>query len=216
VGSRWPAGGIGRKGCGLGCENNLALPRNLMRVHCEIASLLEISMSGRTRGNTVRLGTIRGNGGTLALPPDGRATHLYVCGGSGVGKSKLLEYLIRQDIKQWPESKSGLLLLDPHGSVYHNLMDWMTQNEGASLKRPVVLINLAQDQSIVGYNVLRPRDQASRSVVIDALVEAIAHVWGAANTIATPLFARWASNILTLLYENRLTLAEAAYSSAFC
>src|SRR5882757_2947455 len=110
-------------------------------------------MSKRQRGNTIRLGRIRGNGRTLALPPDGRATHLYVCGGSGVGKSKLLEYLIRQDIKAWPESRSGLLLLDPHGSVYHNLVDWMAESEGASLKRPVVLINLAQDQSIVGYNV---------------------------------------------------------------
>jgi hypothetical protein len=41
------------------------------------------------------------------------------------------------------------------------------------------------------------------------VVEAIAHVWGAANTTSTPLFARWASNLLTLLYENRMTLADA-------
>jgi hypothetical protein len=146
----------------------------------------------------------------LALPPQGRSTHLYICGGSGVGKSKLLEHLIRQDIKAWPDSHSGLLLLDPHGSVYHNLLDWLAANGRAALKRPVVLLDLAQDHSIVAYNVLRPRDRASRSVVIDALVEAIAHVWGAANTKATPLFARWASNLLTLLYENKLTLAEAA------
>ena len=84
----------------------------------------------------------------------------------------------------------------------------MAQNAEAASKRPVVLIDLSKDHSVVAYNVLRRREQASRSVVIDALVEAIAHVWGAANT--TPLFARWASNLLTLLYENRLTLAEAA------
>jgi hypothetical protein len=166
-------------------------------------------MLGRALANTLRLGTIRGNR-SLALPPLGRSTHLYICGGSGVGKSKLLEHLIRQDIKAWTDSHSGLLLLDPHGSVYHNLVDWMAANGTAALKRPVVLVDLAQDQSIVAYNVLRRRDRASRSVVIDALVEAIAHVWGAANTTATPLFARWASNLLTLLYENKLTLAEAA------
>lgn len=167
-------------------------------------------MSRQVRGNTLRLGTIRGNGRTLALPPDGRATHLYVCGSSGVGKSKLLEYLVRQDIKAWPETRSGLMLLDPHGSVYKNLLNWMAANHEAAIKRPVVLINLGNDSSVVSYNVLRPRTQASRSVVIDALVEAIAHVWGAANTIATPLFARWASNLLTMLYQNRLTLAEAS------
>ena len=167
-------------------------------------------MAGKARGNTVRLGAVRGSGRALALPPEGRSTHLYVCGGSGVGKSKLLEHLIRQDIKAWPESKCGLLLMDPHGSVYHNLVDWLAEGGPASLKRPVMLIDLARNDSVVAYNVLRRRDQASRSVVIDALVEAIAHVWGAANTMATPLFARWASNLLTLLYENRLTLAEAS------
>jgi hypothetical protein len=167
-------------------------------------------MAGRIRGNSIQLGKIRGNGRSLALPPDGRSTHLYVCGGSGVGKSKLLESLIRQDIKAWPESKCGLLLLDPHGSVYQNLLDWLAAGGNASLKRPVVLLDLTQQDTVVAYNVLRRRDEASRSVIIDALVEAIAHVWGAANTTATPLFARWASNLLSLLYENQMTLAEAA------
>jgi hypothetical protein len=167
-------------------------------------------MPGRVRGNTLRLGTIRGNGRALAIPPAGRATHLHICGGTGVGKSKLLEFLVRQDIKAWPESHAGLLLLDPHGSVYQNLINWMAENSDAALTRPVVLIDLTKDDSVVAYNLLRPRDQASRSVVIDALVEAIAHVWGAANTTATPLFARWASNLLTLLYQNQLTLAEAS------
>jgi type IV secretory pathway VirB4 component len=78
-------------------------------------------MACKVKGNTVRLGTIRGNGRTLALPAEGRDTHLYVCGGSGAGKSKLLEFMIRQDIKAWPDSKCGLLLLDPHGSVYQNV-----------------------------------------------------------------------------------------------
>lgn len=79
-----------------------------------------------------------------------------------------------------------------------------------ALKRKIVLVDLTRHDCVVGYNVLRQRDQASRSVVVDALVEAIAHVWGAADTLATPLFARWASNLLSLLYQNKLTLAEAA------
>ncbi len=167
-------------------------------------------MRGKAQGNTLQLGTIRGTNRKLALPPDGRSTHLYVCGGSGAGKSKLLEYLIRQDIKARPESGCGLLLLDPHGSVYLSVLDWLAANGSASLKRPVVLIDPRQDNRVVAYNVLRRRNNASRSVVVDALVEAIAHVWGAANTTTTPLFARWATNLLTLLYENHLTLAEAA------
>jgi hypothetical protein len=161
------------------------------------------------RGNNVYLGTIRGTGRSLALPSDGRSTHLYIAGGSGVGKSKLLEYLLRQDIKAWRDSRYGLLLLDPHGSVYHNVVDWLADGGSAALKRPVVLIDPSRSDQILAYNVLRQRETAAKWVVIDALVEAIAHVWGAANTQQTPLFARWASNLLTLLYQNKLTLAEA-------
>jgi hypothetical protein len=167
-------------------------------------------MSGRINGNTLRLGRIRGTNRVLALPASGRSTHLYVVGGSGAGKSKLLEHLIRQDVKAWPDQHCGLLLLDPHGSVYQNVLEWMVASGPAVLKRPIVLIDLTQDSTVLAYNVLRQREHATRSVVIDALVEAIAHVWGAANTTATPLFARWASNLLTLLYQNGLTLAEAA------
>jgi hypothetical protein len=161
------------------------------------------------RGNTLKLGTIRGNNRCLALPPDARSTHLYITGGSGVGKSKLLEHLVRQDIKAWRDSRCGVLLLDPHGSVYHNVVDWLADGGSAALKRPVVLIDPSRSDRILAYNVLRQRETAAKWVVIDALVEAIAHVWGAANTQQTPLFARWASNLLTLLYQNKLTLAEA-------
>src|SRR5437868_12336857 len=105
-------------------------------------------MPQKGRINAARLGTARGNGRTLALPPSGRSTHLYVCGGSGVGKSKLLEHLIRQDIKAWPQSRCGLLLLDPHGSVYLNVLDWLAQNDTAAIKRPIVLVDLGRDGSV--------------------------------------------------------------------
>src|SRR5947209_12675434 len=116
-------------------------------------------------GNTIRLGKIRGRGRTLALPPDGRSVHLHICGGSGVGKSKLVEHLVRQDIVAWPERRCGLLLLDPHNSVYLNLLDWLAKNGTAALKRPIVLIDPSRDDQIVAYNVLRRRDTAARSVV---------------------------------------------------
>lgn len=79
----------------------------------------------RDPANSINLGLISGTGTALALSPASRSTHLYLCGGTGAGKSKLLEYLVRQDIKRWPDSRSGLLLLDPHGSVYNSMVAWM-------------------------------------------------------------------------------------------
>jgi hypothetical protein len=143
------------------------------------------------------------------MSPEARSTHLYVAGGSGVGKSKLLEDLVWQDIRAVRDSKCGLLLLDPHGSVYQNIVDRLADNRVAALKRNIVCIDPGRSDKIVAYNVLRQRQTAARWVVIDAFVEAIAHVWGAANTQHTPLFARWASNLLNLLYQNKLPLTEA-------
>lgn len=81
-------------------------------------------------GNDLKLGTIRGTSRTLVLPAKSRQTHLYVVGGSGVGKSKLLEHLIRQDVFHWQRrpGEYGLMLLDPHGSVYRSVVAWMADN----------------------------------------------------------------------------------------
>jgi hypothetical protein len=52
-------------------------------------------------------------GKPLILTKEQRSRHLYVTGSTGSGKSKFLEYLIRQDIMNWRKSSEcGLLLLD--------------------------------------------------------------------------------------------------------
>src|SRR3990170_7056102 len=53
-----------------------------------------------------------------------RRRHLYMVGKSGVGKSKLLELLIRQDIAYG----YGLCLIDPHGDVIEAILDFVPEN----------------------------------------------------------------------------------------
>ncbi len=161
----------------------------------------------RTPGNPLSLGNLP-DGRTLNLPSDARDKHLYVVGGTGTGKSKFLENLIRQDIKNWRKSKCGLLLLDPHGSLYDSLMGWLAWS---GLDVPIIPIDLRRDDWVVAYNVLRQRPVADPAVVVNNFVQAMAYVWGQADTTQTPLFARWASNILRALYEKKLTLVEAEH-----
>lgn len=142
----------------------------------------------------------------LRLTREQRATHLFVCGSTGTGKSKLLEHLIRQDIIAHRKSKCGLLLIDPHGSLYDSLMRWLAWNK---IDRPIVPIDLRQDDWVVSYNVLRERPNADPAVLINNFVQAMAHVWGEAGIQNTPLFGRWASNVLRTLYAQKLTLVEA-------
>jgi len=54
-------------------------------------------------GNPLDLGRVVGNDKPAILTPSARERHLYVCGGTGVGKSKFLEHCIRQDILNWSD-----------------------------------------------------------------------------------------------------------------
>src|ERR1700752_2889690 len=50
-----------------------------------------------------------------------RRRHLYIIGKSGVGKSKLLELMLRQDVTYG----HGLCLIDPHGDVIDAMLEYI-------------------------------------------------------------------------------------------
>jgi hypothetical protein len=158
-------------------------------------------------GNDLHLGFLAGRNATLAFPRTARDKHLYLCGGTGTGKSKFLESLIRQDIMNWRKSRSGVIVLDPHGSLYDSLINWLAWH---NIDRPVIPIDLRQDEWVVSYNLLRQRS-ADPAVLVDNLTDAMAYVWGQSGTNETPLFARWIGNVIRALYEKKLTLIEAEY-----
>lgn len=165
----------------------------------------------RHPGNNVKLGIVDGQGVSLEMPPDIRATHLYITGSTGTGKSKMLEFLIRQDISKWHDSKCGLLLIDPHGSLYDSLVNWIAWNEPHLKNVPIVPIDLRQTDWTVAYNVMRRRATADPSVIVSNFMQAMSYVWGVDGTDRTPLFARIGSNVLWTLYEKGLTLLESEH-----
>jgi len=165
----------------------------------------------RFSGNKLELGIVDGKGVPLEMTPDMRSTHLYVCGSTGTGKSKMLESLIRQDIKKWHKSKCGALIIDPHGSLYNSLINWIAWNEKYLKDVPIVPIDLRQKDWTIGYNVMRPRGVADPAVHVNNTMLAMAYVFGMEGTTQTPLFARNGSNVLWALYDNKMTLLEAEY-----
>jgi hypothetical protein len=99
-------------------------------------------------------------------------------------------------------------VLDPHGSLYDGLINWLAWT---GYERPIIPIDLRQDDWVVSYNLLRQRKLTDPAVLVDNITDAMAYVWGQAGTDQTPLFARWAGNVLSALYENKLTLVEAEH-----
>ena len=147
-------------------------------------------------------------GKKLYINEETRKLHMQVIGASGGGKSKFIEFMIRQDIV----NNEGLFLMDPHGSLYDKVVKWCAAERVHEWAKPrkIVLVDLTQKDWILGFNPLRLTDTYI-NVLVDSMVRAVAKVWGDANIDETPRLAKCLTNIFYVLAEKNLSLLEAEH-----
>ena len=102
---------------------------------------------------------------------DDRRRHLYIIGKSGVGKSKMLELLVRQDIAYG----KGVVFLDPHGDVIEELLDFIPEDR----IEDVVLIDPSDAQYPVSFNPLANVDPEFKHQLTQGLIEVMEKQFGA-------------------------------------
>ncbi|MCP6719900.1 MAG: type IV secretion system DNA-binding domain-containing protein [Patescibacteria group bacterium] len=100
-----------------------------------------------------------------------RRRHLYIIGKSGVGKSKLLELLIRQDIAYG----HGLCLIDPHGDVIEETLDFVPEDR----IEDVVIIDPSDNDYPVSFNPLSNIDPLFKHQLTQGLIEVMEKQFGA-------------------------------------
>jgi len=100
-----------------------------------------------------------------------RRRHLYIVGKSGVGKSKLLELLIRQDIAYG----HGVCLIDPHGDVIEAILDFIPENR----VEDVCLIDPSDGEYPASFNPLANVDPAFKHQLTQGLIEVMEKQFGA-------------------------------------
>ncbi len=100
-----------------------------------------------------------------------RRRHVYIVGKSGVGKSKLLELLIRQDIAYG----HGLCLIDPHGDVIENVLDFIPENR----INDVVLVDPSDKDFPVSFNPIQNVAPELKHQVAQGLIEVLEKQFGA-------------------------------------
>jgi len=132
-----------------------------------------------------------------------RSTHMHIIGATGTGKSKFIEHLVRQDIKE----KRGLCLIDPTGELYFNIVRWLAS---WNFDRQVILFHPAVEDITLGFNPLK-RLTSSFDAQRDSIVKAIAGVWGSEDMSRTPLLKRALKAIFHVLLEKQFTFLEAQY-----
>ncbi len=100
-----------------------------------------------------------------------RRRHVYMLGKSGVGKSKLLELLVRQDIAYG----HGLCFIDPHGDVIEAILDFIPEER----IEDVVLIDPADAEWPVSFNPLQKVPPELKHQMAQGLIEVMEKQFGA-------------------------------------
>ncbi|HAS80504.1 MAG: hypothetical protein UR25_C0001G0107 [Candidatus Nomurabacteria bacterium GW2011_GWE1_32_28] len=100
-----------------------------------------------------------------------RRRHLYIIGKSGVGKTKLIELFLRQDITY----NHGLCLIDPHGDVVDSILDYIPKER----IEDVCIIDPSDVDFPVSFNPLANVDPMFKFQLTQGLIEVFQKQFGA-------------------------------------
>jgi hypothetical protein len=156
----------------------------------------------------IRLGTNRGTRLPVYITPSQLRTHMHVVGATNVGKSYFLEGAMKQLIM----GGHGLCLVDPHGDLYHRMLDfcaYMNIEEPAlDLERRVIPFDIGNTRQLMGFNPVQ-RNARVMTYQVVALMEAIRKCWSAESFDQTPRLARWLFNTGYAVVDSHATLLQA-------
>lgn len=100
-----------------------------------------------------------------------RKRHIYCVGKSGIGKSKLMELLIRQDIAYG----HGVCLIDSHGDTFHEILNFIPENR----IEDTVIIDLSDILYPISFNPLSNVPPDFKHQLTQSLIEIMEKQFGA-------------------------------------
>ncbi len=152
---------------------------------------------------------LNANGQPIRLSGELRAqTNMHVIGGSGTGKSKFLETLLRDDLR----NGKGLCLIDWHGTLCDAVLRYCAQVDiglDGDFRRLVVL-NPSRPNWITGFNPFVGRGQ-DISTQVSRRIDATIRPWGVTDTNQTPTLERICRALFTFMVETGETLPNVAH-----
>lgn len=141
------------------------------------------------------------SGDGTRLSPAHRATHTYVIGQPGTGKSKALESWVLQDLA----SGYGVGLVDPHGSFFGNIMNRLAADP--EIWERVVVIDPTNPKWTVCFNPLEAFAGLSHERLALFLTDVVIKIWKLDATSA-PRMVWLLSNTFVALSYLGLTLLD--------
>jgi hypothetical protein len=136
----------------------------------------------------------------VGVSQEDRNAHFYVVGATRTGKTKLLEKMIEQDIK----NGEGFGVIDPHGDLIEAVKERLALTP-ENLDERVVLIDPTNAECSVCFNPLELPEGVKSAELAAELVEVFEKIWSKAwGDRMADIFR----NTLIALIENNLTLDE--------
>jgi hypothetical protein len=127
-----------------------------------------------------------------------RATHTYVVGQSGTGKSRALESWIMQDIL----AGQGVGVIDPHGELYENLLNRLATRPETWER--IVLIDPLDPKWTIGFNPLEGMGQENPERLALYMTDVAIKIW--------QLNSNNAPRLIWLLTNSFLSLSDLGLS----
>ena len=94
----------------------------------------------------------------VVIPEATRRQHTYIVGQTGTGKTTLMKTMILSDML----AGNGLAVIDPHGELYQDILEMIPENR----KEDVVLLNPADVDFPIGFNLLEVKERGEREYVV--------------------------------------------------
>lgn len=138
-----------------------------------------------------------GNFRNFGLLRKDRIRHMYAIGKSGSGKSKLFELLIKNDL----ENGQGVCVIDPHGDLVDNILDYVPE----SRKKDVIYFNPLDTEKPVPFNPLDNVDPRLKMQTTNAFV----------NIFKKAFAASWNDRLEHVLRYSVLALLETKDPTVF-
>jgi hypothetical protein len=130
-----------------------------------------------------------------------RATHLYVIGATGTGKTKFLEFLIQQDI----DKGNGFGVIDPHGDMIEDIKGFLAcyhYHQDEEIFDRVILIDPTDPNFTVTFNPLEKLQNVSVAEQAGELVSAFRKIWSDS----------WGVRMEDLMRNSLIALGEAGFA----
>jgi type IV secretory pathway TraG/TraD family ATPase VirD4 len=124
-----------------------------------------------------------------------RLQHVYVLGQTGTGKSTLLRNLLIDDI----QSGQGCALLDPHGDLAEEILDYIPRSRSDDL----VYFNPADLEYPIAYNLLAGAKPDEIHLLASSVVSAFKSIWSQS----------WGPRMELLLFAGVAALAECCHKT---